>query len=129
MSDAPANPLSEAAHAEARARMSDDPLTDDWRDLDRQVAKALRFGEGFSDWEAWWSGYGPAHGEFASDMGHAWKVVEEMRKHGWRFEMEVSPDFARGATATFSRAGCEGRASAGTPMLAICRAMLEARAT
>lgn len=101
----------------------------DGPDLDRLVAKALDFGRGFSDWDAWWSGYGPEHGRFSFDMGHAWKAVEVMRSAGWRFEIEVSTDFAQGATAWFSRDGCTGRCQAGTAALAICRAALAARGT
>lgn len=106
-----------------------DPLTDDWRDLERQVAQALNFGKGFSDWDAWWSGYGPEHGRYTSDMGHAWKVVEVMRAAGWSFELTVSTDFAKGARAWFYRDGCEGSESAGTAQLAICRAALYATDT
>lgn len=109
--------------------MLGDPLTDDWSDLERQVAKALGFGYGFSDWDAWWSGYGPEHGRFASDMGCAWKVVEVMRAAGWTLDLTLRADLARGATAYFLRAGCEGEATAGTAELAICRAALYARET
>jgi len=107
-----------------------DPMTDDWPALDRLVADRVMG----------WSGRVTASEVLASQgrmgsfspstsIAHAWDVVDAMRAAGWDFDLAVSRDHGRGATAWFMRAGCEGRCQAGTVALAICRAALAARDT
>jgi hypothetical protein len=62
----------------------------------------------------------------SSFMAAAWDVVETMRDRGWTFAIEVHSDIAKGATASFDRAGCIGSGWSGSVPLAICRAALEA---
>lgn len=128
------NPMSDPRETPRRHAMSEtttDPLTDDWRDLDRQVARRVL---------GW--GIVPATGEYAdgrgrgtdqfhpsTDIADAFEIVDHLRAAGWHFDLSVSRDYATGANAEFLRAGCQGHAHAGTVQLAICRAAIAARDT